>query len=206
MKVLFATILIFLAIPQTIPTFKAVQASDSDFMGEIDDGPAEVLPGCSWYCGGFVSGFDASSSLAPFKEIVYSAAKAHDFDVATAWIEGKADYGIGEFIEYTFDMTTVGKHELGVTQLIIANGYKKTKKTWEENARVKKMKMYVDNKPYAVVELLDAFEFQTVDIGKIMLPHQKVMKMKFEIMEVYPGTKYKDTAISELLFEGVGVH
>ena len=206
MKVVSVIILIYLAIPQTIPTFKAVQASDSDFMGEIDDGPTEVLPGCSWYCGGCVSGFGASSSLPVFKDIVYSAAKAHDFDVTTAWVEGNADYGIGEFIEYFFDMTASGKHELGVTQIILANGYKKTKKTWEENSRVKKMKMYVDDKPFAVIELLDAFEFQTVDIGKVMLPQQKVMKMKFEIIEVYPGTKYKDTAISELLFDGVGVH
>lgn len=104
-------------------------------------------------------------------------------------------------------MTTVKeKHQLGITKIILANCYKKTKKTWEENSRVRKMKMYVDNKPFGQLELLDSFEFQTIDIGKIMLPTQKVIKLKFEIVEVYPGTKYEDTAISELLFDGVGVH
>lgn len=192
---------------QTIPTFKAIQAKDSDFMGEIDDGPTEVMPGCSWYCGGFVSGYNSSSTLPKYKDIVYSADKAHDFDVTTAWVEGKTDYGVGESIEYSFDMTTVKeKHQLGITKIILANGYKKTKKTWEENSRVKKIKMYVDNKPFGQLELLDSFEFQTIDIEKIMLPIQKVMKLKFEIVEVYPGTKHKDTAISELLFDGVGVH
>lgn len=192
---------------QTIPTFKAIQKKDSDFMGQIDDGPTEVMPGCSWYCGGFVSGYSSSSTLASNKDIVYSPDKAHDFDITTAWVEGKPDYGVGEFIEYSFDMTTVKeKHQLGITKIILANGYKKTKKTWEENSRVRKIKMYVDNKPFGQLELLDSFEFQTIDIGKIMLPHQKVMTFKFEIVEVYPGTKYKDTAISELLFEGVGVH
>ncbi len=176
-------------------------------MGEIDEGTTELMPGCSWYCGGFVSGFSSSSTLPTNKDIVYSADKAHDFDVTTAWVEGKTDYGVGEFIEYSFDMTTVkGQHHLGITKIILANGYKKTKKTWEENSRIKKLKMYVDNKPFGQLELIDSFEFQTIDLGEIMLPQQKVLKFKFEIVAVYPGTKYKDTAISELLFEGVGVH
>jgi hypothetical protein len=66
--------------------------------------------------------------------------------------------------------------------------------------------MYVEDKPFGFVALLDSYEFQTVNLTKIMLPQQKVMKIKFEIIEIYPGTKYKDTAISELLFEGVSVH
>jgi hypothetical protein len=206
MKALLTIILALLTSIQTVPTFKAAQAKDEDFMGEIDEGPIEVMPGCSWYCGGFVSGFNSSSTLPTYKDIIYSANKAHDFDITTAWIEGKTDYGVGEFLEYSFDMTTAGEHQLGITKIILANGYKKTKKTWEENSRVKKLKMYVDNKPFGQLELLDSFEFQTIDLGKIMLPQQKVMKFKFEIVEIYPGTKYKDTAISELLFEGVGVH
>lgn len=207
MKLLLIFLLTSLFTHQTIPTFKAIQAKDSDFMGQIDDGPTEVMPGCSWYCGGFVSDFTSSSSLAAYSDITYSADKAHDFDITTAWVEGKSDYGVGEFVEYGFDMTTVKeKHQLGITKIILANGYKKTKKTWEENSRVKKVKMYVDNKPFGLLELLDSFEFQTIEIEKIYLPVKKVMKIKFVILEVYPGTKYKDTAISELLFDGVGVH
>lgn len=206
MRYLLVPVLILLTAFQAIPTYKAVQGWDSDFMGQIDNRPIEVFPGCSWYCGGFVSGLSSSSTLTPNKEIIYSAEKAHDFDVTTAWVEGKQDYGIGEFIEYSFDMTTVKEHQLGITKIILANGYKKSKASWEQNSRVKKIKMYVDGHPYAFLELLDSFEFQTIEIGKIMLPQQSLMKFKFEIIEVYPGTKYKDTAISELLFDGVGVH
>ena len=149
MKILLTIILTSLTTLQVIPTFKAAQAKDSDFMGQIDDGPTEVMPGCSWYCGGFVSAYSSSSTLATYKDFVYSADKAHDFDVTTAWVEGKTDYGVGEFIEYSFDMTTVKeKHQLGITKVILANGYKKAKKTWEENSRVKTIKMYVDNKPF----------------------------------------------------------
>jgi len=30
--------------------------------------------------------------------------------------------------------------------------------------------------------------------------------MKFEILEVYTGEKYADTAISEIYFDGIDVH
>lgn len=190
-----------------LPVFKAVQAKDSEFIGEIDDGPAEVLPGCSWYCGGDVSGFKASSTLAPVNDIAYSANKAHDFDITTAWVEGKPDQGIGEYLEYNIDMTPANASKnLGITKIILANGYKKTKTIWQENARVKRLKMFVNEKPYGILELLDAFEFQVIDSGKIMLPFKKITKIRFEILDVYPGTKFQDTAITELLFDGVGVH
>jgi hypothetical protein len=39
-----------------------------------------------------------------------------------------------------------------------------------------------------------------------MLPQKDILNLSFEIVEVYPGDEYKDTAISELLIGGVGVH
>ena len=190
-----------------LPVFKAVQAKDSDFMGEIDNGPAEVLPGCSWYCGADVSNFKASSTLAPVNENTYTANKAHDFDITTAWVEGKPDQGIGEYLEYSIDMTPANaSKKLGITKIILANGYKKTKAAWQENSRVKRLKMFVNGKPYGVLELLDSFEFQVIDIGKLMLPVHHITTIRFEIIDVYSGTKFQDTAITELLFDGVGVH
>lgn len=189
---------------ENIKTFKAIQAKDSDFM---PDGPdVEVQPGCSWYCAGNVSAFLASSELKPSGGNTYIAKNAHDFNVKTAWVEGKDGYGKGEYLEYTFDLRDKKGYKPGITKIILANGYKKSKKSWSDNSRLKKIKMYVDNKPYAILELLDSFEFQTIQIGKIMLPQDKIMKFKFEILDVYPGAKYKDTAISELLFAGTGVH
>jgi hypothetical protein len=207
MKILIL-LFVSLILLQPLPTYKAVQGKDTDFLGETEDGVIEVLSGCSWYCGGaMISEFNSSSDLPAYKDNIYIPDMAHDFDVTTAWIEGKKDYGIGEYLEYNFGMTSVGESQhLGINKLIVANGYKKTKKTWEENSRVKKLKMYVNDIPFGVIELLDSFEFQTIDIPVIMLSKQELMKIKFEIMEVYPGTKYKDTAISELLFDGVGVH
>jgi len=166
----------------------------------------EVFPGCSWYCGGFVSTTRASSTLPNHKGISYSADKAHDFDITTAWVEGKPDYGTGEYVEYGFDLTKRESPGLGVNALLMVNGYRKSKAVWKANSRVKRLKMYVNEKPYAVFELQDTLQIQSANFPVIMLEPKKITTLKFEILDVYKGDKYKDTAITELLFDGVGVH
>ncbi|RKF04001.1 hypothetical protein C8N26_1633 [Tenacibaculum lutimaris] len=200
---------------QELKKIQAVQEKDSDFFGYDDYdtsgkpiGELLFLKGCSWYCGGSVKSIKASSELKENKGINYSPKNAHDFDKNTAWVEGKSDYGIGEFIEYTFDFSEIKEYNgsLGINRILLANGYKKNKLTWQNNSRVKQLKVYLNDKPYAILNLLDTFEIQTINIGEIKFPTNKVTKLKFEITQVYKGIKFKDTAISLLMFEGVGVH
>jgi hypothetical protein len=200
---------------QELKIIQAIQKKDSNFF-EYEDyetpnkpiGKLIFLKGCSWYCGGSVKSIKASSELKENNGINYSAKNAHDFDKNTAWIEGKPDYGIGEFIEYCFDFSETKEYNgrLGINRILLANGYKKNKQTWENNSRVKQLKVYLNDKPYAILNLLDSFEIQTIDIGEIKFPANKETKLKFEITQVYEGIKYKDTAISLLMFEGIGVH
>lgn len=200
---------------QELKIIQAVQGKDSDFF-DYDDydssgkpiGELLFLKGCSWYCGGSVKSIKASSELKENKGINYSPKNAHDFDKNTAWVEGKPDYGVGEFIEYTFDFSEIKEYNgsLGINRILLANGYKKNKLTWKNNSRVKQLKVYLNDKPYAILNLLDSFEIQTINIGEIKFPANKVTKLKFEITQVYKGIKFKDTAISLLMFEGVGVH
>ncbi|WP_136513917.1 NADase-type glycan-binding domain-containing protein [Geomonas edaphica] len=200
-------------------TVKAVQGRDSDYFDyedavigkdgkEISKGKKEFLPGCSWYCGGYVKKISASAEMPPEGKTTYKANNAHDFDKDTAWIPRKNDFGVGESLTYqfNFDKEKNYKGTLGVTTILMANGYKKSRAVWEANSRVKKMRMYVNGMPYRDIKLLDSYEVQTVDIGEIMFPPRKTTILKFEILEVYPGKKYRETAISELVFEGVGVH
>ena len=37
-------------------------------------------------------------------------------------------------------------------------------------------------------------------------PNAPDWKLRFEILEVYPGSKFEDIAISELYFDGIDVH
>ena len=209
---------------QELKIIQAVQKSDSDYFDYEDyeipkDGSSkflvpigdlQFLKGCSWYCGGSVSSIKASSALKSNGKIEYSANNSHDFDKNTAWVEGVAGYGIGEYIEYSFDFTEdqhkFYKGNLGINEILLANGYKKSKSTWKNNSRVKQLKVYLNDEPYAILNLLDSFEIQTINIGEIMFPANKNTKLRFEITQIYKGDKYKDTAISLLMFDGVGVH
>ena len=119
---------------------------------------------------------------------------------------GKENYGEGEYLEYVFDTSERDEHKLGITQIIVANGYKKNKELWQDNSRVKRLKVYLNEKPFCIINLVDCYEFQKVDIDTIMLPQRGIMRLKFEIIDIYPGNKSKNTAITELLFDGIGVH
>lgn len=200
---------------QEFKTIQAVQEKDLDFFDyeDYDENGKPIgnlifLKGCSWYCGGNVKSIKASSELKENNGINYVSKNAHDFNKNTAWIEGKTGYGIGEFIEYSFNFNKIEEYKssLGITRILLANGYKKDKQSWENNSRVKQLKVYLNNKPYAILNLLDSFEIQTLEIEEIKFPAKQTIKLRFEITKVYEGKKYKDTAISLLMFDGIGVH
>jgi hypothetical protein len=200
---------------QELKIIQAIQEKDFNYFDfeDYDENQKPIgdlifLKGCNWYCGGNVKSIKASSELKENKGINYSPKNIHDFNKNTAWIEGNSEYGIGEFIEYSFNFMEIQSYngELGINKILLANGYKKNKKTWENNSRVKQLKVYLNNEPYAILNLIDSYEIQTIEIGEIKFPAKLTTKLKFEITEVYEGKKYKDTGISLLMFEGIGVH
>ncbi len=166
--------------------------------------------GCSWYCGGGQDTLSASSHIPTSKGLTYEAKNAHDLNYKTAWIEGVKGYGIGEILTFHFP-----PQNPRITKIIIANGYVKTEKSWRENSRVKQLKMYLDEKPFAILNLKytrQEQEFEFDPIGESDREDWEKLKtkswwiMKFEILEVYKGEKYADTAISEIYFDGIDVH
>jgi len=156
--------------------------------------------GCSWYCGGGPDSITASSILAANQQLDYKASNAHDFSLRTAWVEGGPGNGIGESITYKF-----ARNKPPVTTVEIFNGYMKSEKVWKDNARVKKLKMYVNDKPYAILSLKDITAKQLFKLDTLR-GNGNDLFLKFEIAEVYKGDKYEDVAISELEFDGIGVH
>lgn len=110
--------------------------------------------------------------------------------------------GIGEYVEYHFKAESPR-----ITQIQIANGYVKTEKAWFENARVKTLKMYVNGKPYAMLDLRDTRALQIFDVPVLGRNNgDKDWVLRFEIAEVYKGDKYDDVIISEIFFEGIDMH
>ena len=166
--------------------------------------------GCSWYCGGGQDSLSASSELSAQNNIQYSASNAHDLSYKTAWIEGVKGYGIGEYLIYHVQPTNPR-----ITEIIIVNGYVKSDKVWKENSRVKRLKLYIDGKLYAILNLQDTKAEQHFKIEPIGVSDRKdyeamkkmpIWTIKFEILEVYHGDKYDDTAITEIYFDGIDVH
>ena len=156
---------------------------------------------CSWYCGGEVKSIKASSCLKPTSKFNYEGKNAHDFNHESVWAtEG---IGVGQNLTYTFE----GKCPR-ITTVKILNGHVKNETAWRANSRVKKMRMYYNGKPYAILALDDSRTLQCFDVGTLGYHDDSKpdWTLKFEIIEVYPGTKYGDTVIAELYFDGIDVH
>lgn len=165
---------------------------------ETKESPWEVLGGgCSWYCNGGGDSVTASSQLKSQGKFNYHPGNAHDLDYATAWIEGVPGHGIGEYLTYHFRPTSNV-----VEKIIIINGYVKSQAVWENNTRIKKLKVYVDGIPIAILELEDKRAEQYFPVKAIHPKKDRFYTLKFEIMEVYPGKKYEDAVITDIFFDG----
>lgn len=156
--------------------------------------------GCSWYCGGGPDSIFASSVLQPQQNFDYRPENIHDFSLRTAWIEGSSGNGKGEQIGFLFP-----KQSAPVTVVKIYNGYMKSERAWKDNARVKRLRLSVNGKPCMILALSDTTALQMFAIDTLW-PVTGDRLITFEILDVYPGDKFEDAAISELTFDGFGVH
>lgn len=135
----------------------------------------------------------------------YPRTNLSDLNLETAWV-GK----IGSYIEFSFSNTW------SLDGFLIVNGYHKSAESYGNNNRVKKIKIETMNKKgeYCVLDTLllkdlpyqpilfenlfhralyyDLFEWQLLDRNKLRLT----------IEEMYPGMKYDDTCISEIIWLG----
>lgn len=170
--------------------------------GEVIHSIWDIIGGsCGWYCGGGNYAIKASDSLADTDGIRYGAESANDLSYETAWVTGK-NAGIGDHIEYYFENKSPR-----ITRIIISNGYMKSEAAWQNNNRVKKLKLYVNGKVRGILNLEDNRTDQVFEVGT--LGHNKNgsdLVLRFEILEVYKGDKYNDTAITEIYFDGIDVH
>lgn len=132
--------------------------------------------------------FTASSEL---KEgnVKYEAGNLGIFMLNKPWVEGVEGNGEYEYVEL----------KANISSFYIINGYISYTKPYlyEDNSRVKKIKIsFLDNPKLndIVVELEDTPNPQKVSLGTSFYG-----KLRLEILEVYPGIKYEDTCITNIL-------
>ncbi|BAX81677.1 NADase-type glycan-binding domain-containing protein [Labilibaculum antarcticum] len=194
--------------------FDDLTKEEKDALSKVDETMESywdiIGGGCSWYCGGGPKEVSASSYLKSQGENNYEPKNAHDSNYKNVWVEGVDGYGIGEYLLYTFCGASPR-----INEIIVVNGYVKSKTAWENNSRVKKLKVYIDDKPYAILNLKDirgSQSFKVQPIGNNDRKDWDVLKtkpdwtLKFEILDVYKGLKYDDVAVSEIYFDGLDVH
>lgn len=133
-----------------------------------------------------------SSELKAQGKSSYSVDNLSDDNPQTAWVEGKDDYGIGEYIEFS---------DFYGSTLVIYNGYQKNTDSYQNNSRVKQFEVFVDNASVGFINLHDSPGEQTIDFNKFNVDFQE-KKIRLIIAEVYEGKKWKDTAISQMFYRG----
>ncbi len=159
-----------------------------------DDGPQDCFP---------VTNIKATSRLASQGANNYNEKNLYDEDFKTSWVEGVKGYGIGEKITFTLEDVYAG-----ATGIIITNGYSKSPTAWKNNSRVKQLKFSVDGEPKYILNLKDQMGdqvFRWDEDGAVNEDGDKLVgtfTVTLEILDVYKGDKYDDTAISEVLFLG----
>ena len=155
--------------------------------------------GCSLGCA--IGWRLSTTSALPNKDsITYKTENMNDGDSSTAWIEGKNDYGIGEKIIIKFD-SGAATHQIPFDGIQLTNGYSKSRTIWENNSRVKLFKIYLNGKPQFLLKLHDSFFPQRINWGRNFLISEGDI-VELEIMDVFKGKKWKDTAISDLSLMG----
>jgi hypothetical protein len=160
-------------------------------LGPVGDDP--IGASCSLGC---ALGWEIESSSHHKQQNanVYDAGNLEDGIDKTAWVEG-------ETITFIFpeDFTRYHVSDEGVSfwGLRILNGYQKNEKVWKANSRVKKILIKHNSDPKYTVTLQDNMDIQEVHFKYFLIkPGDRVQVV---ILEVYPGEKYQDTALSELI-------
>lgn len=121
----------------------------------------------------------------------YRPANMTDGKKETAWSEGDPGNGIGQWVKFGLDKSK----RLKTVRII--SGYAKTDAIFRANNRIKQLRMTFSNGKSQVAVLEDTPEYQRVLIDS----DSPATFVKFEILEVYKGSKYSDACISEIDFE-----
>jgi len=125
--------------------------------------------------------------------ILYESTNVFDQNPKTAWVpESRDKNGIEEWLDIIFYPKRI------INSLQIINGYAKSETIYRANNRVKRLKITFDDGSSIEEELKDGqMGFQKIKF----INAKKIGHLRILIEEVYLGSKYHDTCISEISFQ-----
>ncbi|MGI9477176.1 MAG: NADase-type glycan-binding domain-containing protein [Hyphomicrobiaceae bacterium] len=121
----------------------------------------------------------------------YGPASLFDGSDRTAWVEGRTarrDDGIGEWILLDW------QRERRIRGFTLKNGYWKSKRLFAANGRVTRLRARFSSGRTVEIALRDSARQQSVALRK----PEPATWVQLEILKAKRGTKYSDTAITEL--------
>ena len=130
----------------------------------------------------------------------YSIAILNDEKPAPAWKPGHASIGTKLTFHFPKKLPAEMEDNVPFYGFDIINGDWASDAKWKASARVKKARLYYNNKPLYDVLFADTRRWQQVHFDDIMVHSGDSMTL--EILELYPGEKSAPVAISELVLQG----
>ena len=135
----------------------------------------------------------ASSVLPKWRDVTYGPANMFDDRLDTAWVEGVDGVGAGEQLTFIFDDDRL------VSGISFLNGYHKSNDLFQKNGRITAIDVETSSGEQLTTEVAD-------DPGEQVRTFAQPIRLKWitiRIASAVAGSKYEDTAISEMrvLFE-----
>lgn len=158
----------------------------------------ELMGGCSLRCAfrWTVEATPAGGKPAAIKTL-------NDESAQSAWIADPpaAKSGVGAKLRMVFPRKLAPELEAAIPLygLDLINGHWKTEALWKQHGRIRKARLYYNQKPLFDVTFADSRRWQRVILPDIFV--RSGDSMTLEILEIYPGEN-GGTAVSEIVLQG----
>jgi hypothetical protein len=136
----------------------------------------------------FASPLTRASSSLTIKPYSYPAANLVDGDPSTAWAEGAAGPGIGQWVDVTFPQTRA------LRELRILPGYAKRPELFAKYNRPKTLRFDYSDGTSSTVTLADSPSLQRFPVSAT------ASRVRVTILDVYAGSTRNETYLSEIDF------
>ena len=171
--------------PVAAPTVLAAKPPESE---RALRPPRPGSPGESCARNGYET-YCVSSVLKPQFGNSYGPENLFEGPQSSAWVEGQAGQGIGEWIAIEFDGLRT------VRSIVVRNGYQKSHDIFQKNYRVRQLRVVFSQGETQTLIVPDRFGSELLTLPKPV----RAYWVKFIIDDVWAGNKYTDTAITKLL-------